>query len=197
MNNLLKYVSIPFIYQSRILLNGKQQNTRKYILKFFNKYKCKDVIDVGCGTGDFANLFKPESYLGIDLSSDYVKYADKRYHHRYKFITADIDDFRFSEKKDAIILVSTLHHLSNETVKKMFKSVILLTKKIIIIVDLNPRTDFIRKLFIDHDRGKYVRTLEQKLRLLSAFGKVTHVQHFTTGSTSQTGLVLIPKIKKK
>lgn len=62
-----------------------------------------------------------------------------------------------------------------------------------IIVDLNPQTSFLKKLAIRLDRGNFVRTTEKRVVLLSHFGKIVKISHFSTGLASQTGLVFLPK----
>lgn len=76
---------------------------------------------------------------------------------------------------------------------KILSKAIKITKKVIIIIDLNPETTFVKKLLIDNDRGKFVRSTDKKVKLLSQFGKIVKVEHFSTRLASQSGLVLIPK----
>jgi ubiquinone/menaquinone biosynthesis C-methylase UbiE len=188
-------LNLPIIYNSRFLVAGNQSLTKDFILKNYKKYSCKSVLDLGCGTGDFAPLFPRKHYLGIDLSENYINFAKQKYHHQFK--VQDIDDFNLNQKFDATIFISTLHHLSDQQIKKIFKKVVKVTKRAIIVVDLNPETDPIRKFLIDLDRGRFVRTTKQKLRLLRNFGEVVELEHFNTRLASQSGIVLIPNYEKE
>lgn len=184
-------LAIPFVYNLRFLVAGNQQLTKDFIKKNYKKYKCKSVLDLGCGTGDFAPIFSKKDYLGIDLSQKYINFAKQKY--QYEFICQDLDKFNSKTKFDATIFISTLHHLSDSQIKGIFKKAVKITKKIIIIVDLNPETDPIRKALIDMDRGENIRTTKEKIRLLKQFGSILEIEHFNTRLASQSGIVLKPK----
>lgn len=190
-NFFMDIISLPFIYNLRFLVAGDQSLTKKFIKENYKKYKCKTVLDLGCGTGDFAPLFNPKEYLGIDISGKYVEFAGRKYPH--KFICADVTAYPFAKKHyDCTIFISTLHHLSDNQVKKIMSEAVRLTKKVIIIVDLNPETSPVKKFLIDNDRGRHVRTTKQKLGLLIPFGNILEIKHFSTRLASQTGIVLKP-----
>jgi SAM-dependent methyltransferase len=61
------------------------------------------VLELGCGTGDLLNKVKPCFGVGIDISEEMLKIAEKKYP-QYKFIKADAEDFELDEKFDYIIL---------------------------------------------------------------------------------------------
>lgn len=190
---MIDLLGYSFSYNLRFLIAGNQKKTREFIFENYQDFNCHSVLDIGCGTGDFASLFPKEEYLGIDNNKKYIDYAQQSYPHH--FICGDALKYNFGHRFfDASILVSTIHHLSNRQVVKLFGKLVPLTKKIIIIVDLNPKTSFIKKWPIKLDRGKYVRTTEQKITLLSPFGKITKISHFSTGLASQTGIILSPYV---
>lgn len=186
----------PFVYNLRFLVAGDQKKTSDFIKLNYKKLKCHEVLDLGCGTGDFCKLFKHSEYLGVDVNSKYVKFCKEKYP-KYNFICEDITKFPINKKFDCTIFISTLHHLSDTAAKKVLSAAFKQTKKIVIVVDLNPDTDPVRKFLIDHDRGNYVRTTEQKIKLLEDFGEVIKLEHFNTGLASQSGIVLKPKSRKK
>ena len=37
-----------------------------------------NVLDLGCGTGEYARLFSAKRYVGLDLSPPFVRYASAR-----------------------------------------------------------------------------------------------------------------------
>lgn len=193
---MIDIFEIPYVYNLRFLVAGKQKKTKQYIIDNYHAYHCKSVLDIGCGTGDFANLFSQEEYLGIDLNPTYIKYAKQKYPHR--FICDDILTHSFNGHTfDASLFISTLHHFSNNDIRDIFPKITAVTKKIVIIVDLNPETSLLKKSFIQIDRGHYVRTTTQKVELLKPFGKAKNIKHFSTRLASQTGMIILPNHGKK
>lgn len=188
-------LNLPFFYNLRFFLAGDQKLTREFILDNYQKYKCHSVLDVGCGTGDFAPLFPKKEYLGADINPRYIEFAKKKY--GCNFICKDVVEYNFDDRLfDTSLFVSVLHHLDDHRVRKIMSKIISITRKIIVVIDLNPKTSLIKKILIDLDRGKCVRTTEEKISLLSPFAKIDKVSHFSTGLASQTGMVLLPYEKK-
>jgi len=64
---------------------------------------CK-VLDVGCGYGRMAHIFKPENYLGIDISKEIIKLAKEK-EPNYKFEVQDINDYELKEEYEVIFEV--------------------------------------------------------------------------------------------
>lgn len=191
MNNIL---NLPFFYNLRFLVAGNQTKTKKFIKDTYLRYKCRSVIDFGCGTGDFAPIFSPDEYTGIDINRRYIDFAKNKY--PYRFICQNILKYNFNKQTfDASIFISTLHHLSDQEVKIIMPKISDLTNKIIVVVDLNPKTSILKKSFMQLDRGKYIRTLKEKTDLLSPFADIVEVSHFSTGQAAQTGIVLRPHAK--
>jgi len=190
MSNIL---DLPFFYNLRVIVAGNQQLTKDFIISNYHHYACHSVLDMGCGTGDFSILFNKYEYKGVDVSKKYINFAQKRYS-SHTFLNFDIVKCTVDEKiYDATLFISVLHHLSDKDVESILSTVCKITKKVIIIVDLNPDTSLLKKILIKLDRGDFVRTTQQKKNLLTKFGKLVKITHFSTGLASQTGMILIPK----
>ncbi|MCK5347698.1 MAG: glycosyltransferase, partial [Candidatus Heimdallarchaeota archaeon] len=97
----------------------------------------KSVLEVGCGTGELLAATNPHRGVGIDISSEMIKIADRR-HPQFKFINAAIEDFTSQEKFDYIILVDILDHVFD--VMDVLKSVYRLSHPStkIILTTINP-----------------------------------------------------------
>ncbi|MEM5872305.1 MAG: class I SAM-dependent methyltransferase [Candidatus Aenigmatarchaeota archaeon] len=80
----------------------------EFIEKLLKYNKLKDILDVGCGTGSHASLLikRGFSVTGIDISDDMLKIARKKVKNA-KFIKADMRNFDFKKKFDAIICMFT------------------------------------------------------------------------------------------
>lgn len=187
-------VSLPFIYNLRFLVAGDQKQTKNFIINNYQKYQCNSVVDLGCGTGDFAPIFSPNQYLGIDFNQKYIIFAQKRYP-QYNFVCQDITTIDLRKRCfDSSLILSTMHHLNDQQINNLLTRAVNFTRKIIIIVDLNPhpQTSLIKKLVINLDRGKYVRNSQQKSTIITKFGQIEEFSNFSTGLASQTGMVLTP-----
>ena len=77
----------------------------------------KDVLEIGCGSGYGAyllNQLQPKSYIGLDVMTEQVELAQKKYP-QFKFLIQDAEDLsQFeNESKDIVIIFGVLHHIPN------------------------------------------------------------------------------------
>ena len=57
-------------------------------------FRDRDVIDVGCGWGRFAPLFRPSRYMGVDFSREMVQLARTK-NPGYLFVCLNLSDKEF------------------------------------------------------------------------------------------------------
>lgn len=90
------------------------------------KYKKKEVLEIGCGTGNLAGHFLAHgfSYTGLDLSDEMIKLA-KGKGNECDFIQGNMCDFILQQPvESAIITARTISYLlSNKTLKKAFANI--------------------------------------------------------------------------
>ena len=158
----------------RILINNNFK-----VMKVFIRNSLGDkgnILDIGCGTGYFSRLFKNANYLGIDSSEEYVGFANKKY--GGKFFVMDANKMNFKDKVfDGVLMISFLHHLTDEELNKILKDVRRVLKKDGKLIVIDPmlvpdQKNFIRKFIFKHDRGANGRNKEQILKLLNFYFKV-------------------------
>ena len=97
---------------------GHNSHYHSYLLKQLPP-NCQEVIDVGCGTGDFARLLAQHagSVVGIDFSPEMIRQANQnsRGLNNLRFVEADFMTFPIrDETVDAITTIATLHHVPSE-----------------------------------------------------------------------------------
>lgn len=179
----------------RYLLAGKQIRMKKFIKKYIDEYNCTSVADICSGTGDFAELVPDNAmYIGWDLNKQFVDYAKQRYigQKNKTFIKADVlTSKRFvSNRFDAVLLISTIHHFSDAELAILLPIVKKITKKVVIIADIIPDPPhLLQKFFARLDRGKYVRPANEKKKVLEKYFRVVKTQPIPTRSAVQYGII--------
>lgn len=78
----------------------------------------KRVIDIGCGTGDLLASISPSYGVGLDISKNIIKIAQKKYPHLIFFV-GDAQNITLHERFDYIILSDILGSL--EDIQKAFE----------------------------------------------------------------------------
>lgn len=110
-----------------------------FLKKTFSIYvpQNKKVLDLGCGTGDILAHLNPRDGLGIDMSSEMVKKARKKYKN-IKFLTQDAQNLRVKDKFDYIIMADLIDHLPD--ISMALRSVKRVSKKNtkVVITTINP-----------------------------------------------------------
>lgn len=83
--------------------------------------RCRNVLEIGCGTGQFSRLLagRAESVLALDLSRQMVRLARERskLYPNIDFVNADVETYRLPENHfDCVATLTTLHHLPFESI---------------------------------------------------------------------------------
>jgi len=152
----------------RKLAAGNQNNTKQFILSAVKKYHCSSVLDLCCGTGDFAIFDNTIRYVGIDSNSLFISYARNKYRNfkNISFQSKNILKDEIQGKYDAILLISSIHHFSDREMGKIINKILLCTKKVIIVADIIPDPpSIIGKFLISLDSGSTMREADDKITL--------------------------------
>jgi len=148
-----------------------------------NLAKDKSILDSGCGIGDVLRFLPNNiSYYGIDLSSRYIKLAKATWGTRGKFFTGDICSAKtfFSKKSfDVVLFLGVLHHLNDVEAVNALWSARNCLKSTGIIFALEPafipRQSLVSRFFMNMDRGRYIRDIQEWKKLCSKSFKVVQV----------------------
>jgi ubiquinone/menaquinone biosynthesis C-methylase UbiE len=103
------------------------------------------VLDIGCGVGEHARLLKDSCgrVHGLDLSKELVKAANKNLARDFG-VRGSVVKLPFRDKIfDVTYSVNLLHHLKSlEVIKEALREMKRITRREIIILDLNPKNPF-------------------------------------------------------
>lgn len=132
------------------------------------------VLDVGCGYGELSSRLDQVTYIGIDISPKYIKYANQQYGNFGRFICGDITDDSVLEDLghfDVVTIIGVLHHLSDNDCRKLLSTIkrILSATGRLVTLDgvFTQNQSAIARLFLRFDRGRFIRTEEQYRKLIS------------------------------
>lgn len=110
-----EFLSLTYSESQQYLKGTENQKVRDIIAGIVSD---GSVLDVGCGNGIDAIRYKPNQYLGVDISENLVKVAKER-NPEHKFISGNIcdiidkfilDDINF----DVIVCKAVLEHVPSE-----------------------------------------------------------------------------------
>ncbi|PYS48239.1 MAG: class I SAM-dependent methyltransferase [Acidobacteria bacterium] len=126
---------------------------------------CKNVLDVGCGLGDFTRVLaeRAERVLAIDLSPEMIRLAREQSAHHHQKIEYVLGDFMLldypAESFDCVVSLATLHHLPlSDALSKMKDA--LAPGGVLVIQDLIAIDGF-----VDLFRSALARPVNTMLRL--------------------------------
>ncbi len=186
-----------------ILENGfkKQKRFIKDILITEDLHERK-MLDLGCGTGTYANLFDQHDYIGLDINPVYIGYA-----RRYKngdFVLGDACRLPFKSGTFGLVCaIAVFHHLSEAQILDILKEVerVMVPCGLFLLMDqvatrMNFLIDWFFRLIRYFDKGKFIRTPEENLNMLtkiltkeSAFD-VVHNWDFRNAMITNQGMLL-------
>jgi ubiquinone/menaquinone biosynthesis C-methylase UbiE len=154
------------------------------------------VLDVGCGTGDYARVVDQPgtSLLGLDLCPAYVEEARRVYGSAQRtFEVGDVRrmDFPPSRFTKAMYL-GVMHHLNDEDNLTVLRRLAEITSDRVVIMDLVLGGWHVLNTLLCHlDRGRYPRTVAQQVALVSQVMDVARVGTYLVRSGTQHYSLLV------
>jgi SAM-dependent methyltransferase len=183
---LRSVLSLPAAYDLLMDTIGANKLRKIWVEQYIRPRPDDQMLDVGCGTGAVvAFLPRDVTYLGIDLSPDYVASAQRQHGERARFQVGDVNSLAFEpdETFDLVTAVGLLHHLDDGEVRRLAKAVhgLLKSNGRFITIDncFTPEQSPLAKAIIRRDRGQNVRTPEEYQAIIQdVFARVTsEVRH--------------------
>lgn len=167
LDDLFEHPAVFNAYQA-VVDGGK---TRQ-IERFLKDVPYRSMVDVGCGTGNWAVLARG-AYLGVDTSPSFIAACRERYagDPEKRFVQADAAELTGQGPFDLAVLISVLHHLPDADVRRLLAWVHR-SARYFFVLDLYPVPwNPLSRLLYTLDRGNHIRTPDaQKALLLSQPG---------------------------
>lgn len=181
------YISLKKVIKTEFSLSGSNVgNVRQ-----------EKILDVPCGTGEFSELFSPDSYYGLDISKKYIDYA--RMKHKLRYFCSDAMQSGFdNDYFDKILTIGFLHHLDDASVHAVLKEMkrILKPDGILLLIEDAPTSsswNIVGKLLQQYDIGSNIRSCSQYRTMLDNEFVTTRYYHVQSGFWDYSVFVLSPK----
>ncbi len=195
----------PAIFNlSQLVISGGQRATKRWAQAWVGARPGERLLDVCCGTGEFAPLFTVgdnglAQYYGVDLNADYIAYAQQRWGaaSRHEFAAADATQLRLPAGSfDRALFSNSLHHFPDQLARDILREVarVLRPGGRLVLIDMvgdDPRP--VQHFFLARDRGEYLRPIAAQLALVAESFTIERHAQFDTGFTPQTIIAAQPK----
>lgn len=157
----------PFVFNAWQAVGDSGKG--RQIRRFLREVSVSSVLDVGCGTGNWASVTDGR-YLGVDISSEFIAAARDRYRDdpqkEFRHLDATVEDV--PGHFDLMQLISVLHHLSDDQVRRLIGRVAPRIDYLFVLdlypVPWNPISRFLYRA----DRGDHIRTPAEQKRLIES-----------------------------
>jgi len=169
-SNFKTFLSIPLFYTLFTKLIGGDFR-QLFVNRYLKPVDEDKIFDIGCGTADIVQYLPDVHYIGIDISQKYIDYAKKHFGSKGTFLCQDFSTLHTNDMPpfDIVLAHGVLHHLNDKEALSLFSIAKSLLKNSGRLVTLDGCYTEDQRTFarfvLSKDRGKYVRTKEQYLRL--------------------------------
>ncbi len=165
-------LSFPAGYRFFQRMVGAESFRKTYLVEHVKPCPGDKILDIGCGPGDILNHLPNVRYTGLDISPEYIAAAKQRYGSRGRFFCGDVGLAAIEGEHssfDLVLSVGVIHHLDDAQADKLFalaRRVLSPTGRLVTYDGCYvPQQSRIARWMLSKDRGKFVRTREEYLRL--------------------------------
>jgi ubiquinone/menaquinone biosynthesis C-methylase UbiE len=162
-----RFLGTSLGYGSFKKIIGADRAMRVFAESYIRPAAGERLLDVGCGVGDMLDHLGGVAYVGVDMNASYIATA-KRHRSRTdaRFVCSSVDDLPALGLGgfDCAIVISVLHHLTNNQVSNLVDSLqrVLKPGGRLVTVDpvWSPEQRTTSRVLIALDRGRYVRDID-------------------------------------
>jgi SAM-dependent methyltransferase len=175
----------PFLFHwLRKLPEANYRATKARLAGLRDRLAPTSVLDLGCGTGEFASLFDPAGYLGVDIHPGYVRFA-ARTNPQHRFLCADAMTWPGEGKLFDLVLTNGVHHHHDDEGARAFLQAALRHTRpggwLVVIEDALLQGRPLAALVHSLDEGTFVRTPEAWMRLVGANAPIAESETYVSG----------------
>ncbi|RIL07467.1 MAG: hypothetical protein DCC71_02780 [Proteobacteria bacterium] len=169
----------------RKLPEGNYQATKPRVAAVRDSMGDPRVLDLGCGTAEYAELFDPARYLGVDIHPGYVRFAQRRLP-RHRFLVADVCQWKPDEEPFDLVLVhGVLHHLDDARAQAFLHTARSLVRpggKLLVIEDVRlAGAPLVTRIVHRLDYGDHIRDVPAWQALVSGVLPIARSETYSSG----------------
>jgi SAM-dependent methyltransferase len=177
---LRSVLSRPEVYELWSRAVGGEHGRSSLIREYVRPAADARILDLGCGPGELLEYLPTSvTYVGVDISTEYIARARERFGTRAEFRVGDATEAEPDLGTfDLVLAFGVLHHLDDAQVQALFAAAagVLTPGGRAVMVD--PAFDAAQsraaRMVIERDRGQHVRTRDAYAALArTSFAHVT------------------------
>ncbi len=179
MSHILDNVGLWNLFRSALDACFGHYRIRVEIMRGFGINRSMSILDVGCGTGQFSQITDSD-YLGIDMDCKYIEDSRKKYgSEKKRFECVSLQDARFERQYDVSLMVDLTHHISDDDLRDLLVHLKKVTSKFVVFFDpvKQDKWNILGRLITSLDRGKFIRSRETELNIISEYFNVLNVKN--------------------
>jgi ubiquinone/menaquinone biosynthesis C-methylase UbiE len=169
----------------RRLPEANYKQTKRRIADVRDSLGNPKVLDLGCGTAEYAELFDPARYLGVDIHSGYIEFAQQRLP-SHRFLVADVRTWAGEDQRFDLVMVNgVLHHLDDAAATEFLNTAKRLTTPngtLLVIEDVTlERPSLATRLVHLLDYGEHIRDAARWQALVSTVSPIARSETYVSG----------------
>lgn len=159
------------VYEAFQRLVGAERERRLYVERYVRPQEGDRVLDVGCGPADILDALPSVTYVGFDMSRDYIQSARRKYGARGEFEVGTVNEAMIGKHNgfDLVLANGVLHHLPDKDATALFTLAKAALKPGGRLVTFDgcyvESQSSIARFLLKKDRGEHVRDKESYLSL--------------------------------
>ena len=175
-NYILEHPFFYRLYQSIVRTKKNEYLFFNYIFSRIAKKKPIRMLDICSGDSHVLSYVNEhvDDYLGVDNNEKYLKDLSKKWS-KYKFLNLDVEKQETLKiindyEPNFIFINGAIHHLDDTTINSIKFLVNKFKNSFFLSVDpIRFNNNFINKVMINMDRGKFIRTDGEYKKLMNDF----------------------------
>ncbi|NJP08454.1 MAG: methyltransferase domain-containing protein [Leptolyngbyaceae cyanobacterium RU_5_1] len=166
-------LSIPAVY--RLLQNVVAGSSAYvgFVQEYIRPHPGDRILDIGCGPGDILSYLGDVEYVGFDENPSYIESAKARFGDRATLYCSRVSTETLEQKAyfDIVLAVAILHHLDDMEALQLCELARIALKPSGRFISLDAcytqDQSPLARWIISHDRGQYIRTQEEYIKIAS------------------------------